>query len=72
MKQGCSLSSILFNLALEQLVRAVDAKAGYNFDRGEVTILIYADYLHLVTETSQQLQALLHMAHEYIMLGELA
>ena len=64
-KQGCPLSPILFDLALEQLVRAVDSTAGCNFGRGEVTILAYADDLCLVTETSQQLQALLHMTHEY-------
>jgi len=64
-KQRCLLSPILFNLALEQLVRAVDSKSGYNFDLGEVTILVYADDLCLVAESSLQLQALLNMAHKY-------
>jgi len=65
-KQGCPHSPILFDLALKQLVRAVDdGKCGYNFDQWKVSILEYADNLCLVTESPWQLQALLEMANEY-------
>jgi len=62
-KQGCPLSPILFDLALEQLVEGVDGE-GYNFTAGKVAVLAYADDLCFITETAEQLQDVLNRAQE--------
>ena len=60
-KQGCPLSPILFDLALEQLVSGIaEAGGGYHIGRDEkVAVLVYADDLCLMAESPEQLQEML-------------
>lgn len=60
LKQGCSLSSILFNLYINDLIqRIADLNVGIEIDGQKVGILAYADDVVLLTETEADLQLLL-------------
>lgn len=60
LKQGCPLSSILFQLALEPLLRFVGGPSrGFRLYGVTVGVLAYADDLVLVAENARELQAML-------------
>ncbi|CAM4639312.1 unnamed protein product [Lepidochelys kempii] len=57
MKQGCPLSPIVFNLAMETLIRAISSGLGdFNLYDNRVNILAYADDLVLIAENPESLQ----------------
>ncbi|CAM4607711.1 unnamed protein product [Caretta caretta] len=63
-KQGCPLSSIIFNLAMELLIRAVSSGlASFNLHGKRISILAYADDLALVADSSESLQGMLDVAN---------
>ena len=67
-KQGCPLSPILFDLAMEQLVSGLERgeNFGYNVAGGEkVAALAYADDLCLLADSAEQLQKMLNRAREF-------
>ena len=56
-KQGCPLSPIIFNLALEPLIRRINGLGtGYGLEGSNVGLLAYADDLVLVSPRKEQLQ----------------
>ena len=67
-KQGCPLSPILFDLAMEQLVSGLEGETnfGYAIVEGEkVAILAYADDLCLMAESPERLQEMLNRTKEF-------
>ena len=67
-KQGCLLSPILFDLAMEQLISGLegDDNIGYNVAGGEkVAVLAYADDLCLMADSSERLQKMLDWTKEF-------
>ncbi|CAM5173819.1 unnamed protein product [Natator depressus] len=60
-KQGCPLSPIIFNLAMEPLLRAISKGAdGFNLHGERVSVLAYADDLVLTADDPENLQRMLH------------
>ena len=57
-KQGCPLSLLLFNLALEGLLQVLESRArGYVFENGScVKNLAYADDLCVVAKEKEELE----------------
>lgn len=71
-RQGDSLSPILFNLILDQIVNKVKTIGkGYKMGQKEIKILCYADDTVLIAENEEDLQRMLHKfnqtAEEYNM-----
>ncbi|CAM4642046.1 unnamed protein product [Lepidochelys olivacea] len=59
-KQGCPLSPIIFNFAMEPLLRAISNGAdGFNLHGERVSILAYADDLALTADDPENLQRML-------------
>ncbi|KAL6416689.1 hypothetical protein ACFW04_013238 [Cataglyphis niger] len=64
-RQGCPLSPIIFDLAIDSVLRAVtDVDAGYDLLGSRVSILAYADDIALVADTPGGMQRLLAAAEE--------
>ena len=60
LKQGCLLSTTLFNLYINDLASNIDAlKRGVRIHNEQVSLLMYADDLVLLAETSNDLQCML-------------
>jgi hypothetical protein len=59
-KQGCPLSPIIFNMAMEQMIRAITQLGhGYKLRDSANDVLAYADDLAIVSGTPDGLQAML-------------
>ncbi|XP_076298053.1 uncharacterized protein LOC143217550 [Lasioglossum baleicum] len=59
-KQGCPLSPVAFNLALESVLRAAsETSAGYTLQGRRYNILGYADDMALVADTPEGMETLL-------------
>lgn len=59
-RQGDSLSPLLFNIIMDEIIRNVRLLKGYSMGDQEITILCYADDAVLVAENEDDLQRLLH------------
>ena len=60
LKQGCTLSTLLFNLYVNDLVIKINSlDAGIDIGGEKVSILLYADDVVLVASSEGELQALL-------------
>ena len=65
-KQGCPLSPILFDLAMEQLVSGLETGKSFGYAAEErVAVLAYTDDLCLLTDSSEQLQMMLDRTKEF-------
>ena len=65
-KQGCPLSPILFDLAMEQLVSGLETGKSFGYVAEErVAVLAYADDLCLLANSSEQLQMMLDRTKEF-------
>ena len=61
LKQGCSLSSILFNLYINDLIIKINSlDIGIEIDGENVGILAYADDVVLLAENEHELQLLIN------------
>ena len=57
LKQGCSLSSVLFNLYIDGLIQGItDLNVGIEIDGQKIGILAYADDVVLLAETESDLR----------------
>ena len=66
LKQGCSLSPMLFNLYLNVLaVKLKSLGCGIDIDGEVVPIILYADDIVLLAENEQDLQQLLNVLNEW-------
>ena len=66
LRQGCSLSPLLFNLFLNDLALKIKAVSkGVMIDDERVCILCYADDLVLIAENEQDLQCMLDVLHHW-------
>lgn len=59
-RQGDSLSPLLFNIIMDEVIRSVRTLKGYRMGNREIAILCYADDAVLVAESEDDLQRLLH------------
>ena len=60
LKQGCSLSSILFNLYINDLIVKINSlDRGIDIDGEKIGILVYADDVVLIAENKEELQQML-------------
>ena len=61
LKQGCSLSSILFNLYINDLIVKIHSlNLGIDINGENIGILVYADDVVLLADNEEELQQLLH------------
>ena len=66
LKQGCSLSPILFNFYINDLVTRISAMGlGIDIEGENVAILLYADEAVLVCDNEEDLQMLLETLHAW-------
>ena len=65
-KQGCPLSPVLFDLAMEQLVTGLESGDQFGYEAvGRVAVLAYADDLCLMVDSAEQLQQMLDRTKEF-------
>jgi len=68
-KQGCPLSPLVFNIAIEGLLRGIMScpAEGYSFGKGlfEVKSLAYADDLTIVAKTDAAIRAMIARIEEF-------
>ena len=59
-KQGCSLSPLLFNIVIDKLVDQLDPRLGYKMQNAfPILIMAFADDLVLISETLTEIESLL-------------
>ena len=72
LKQGCSLSSMLFNLYINDLIENINAlNMGIDIDGQKIGMLVYADDVVLLTETEDELQYLLNELNRWCDINKL-
>lgn len=59
-RQGDSLSPMLFNLLMDKIIDSIRTKPGYRIGRQNINIVCYADDAVLVADSEDNLQRLLH------------
>ena len=59
-RQGDSLSPLLFNIIMDEIIKKVSKLRGYKMGEKKINILCYADDAVLVAENEDDLQRLLH------------
>lgn len=59
-RQGDSLSPLLFNIILDEIIKQVKTRRGYRMGNKEIQILCYADDTILIAENEDDLQRLMH------------
>lgn len=59
-RQGDSISPLLFNLIMDRIIKDVAPKAGYQMGRHSVNIICYADDVTLIANNEDDLQRLVH------------
>ena len=65
-RQGDSLSPILFALYINDLAREIiDQNKGIKLDNINISILLYADDIVLISESDQNLQDILDYMHRW-------
>ena len=65
-KQGCILSPILFSTYINDLTLAIKALGkGISTDNDNISILLYADDIVLMSDTEQGLQEMLNLVHSW-------
>ena len=66
LKQGCILSPLLFNLFINDLAQTVNnLECGASYGEGDVSILLYADDIVLVSDNKAKLQRMLSCLNDY-------
>ena len=66
LKQGCCLSTLFFNLFINDLVTVVNTlNVGINIGSEKIAIMLYADDQVLLAENEQDLQLILNEVHEW-------
>ena len=65
-KQGDPLSSVLFNLVIDHLLRSLLRECGLRFGDGIIRAMAFAD-MNLIAETPQGLQALIDHSTAYLL-----
>ena len=66
LKQGCSLSPVLFNLYINDLVLKINALGkGIKIDDESVSILLYADDVVLLAENETDLKSMLNVLDDW-------
>lgn len=56
LRQGCILSTVLFNLVLEWIIRKTNRERGLEVGYGRVWVLAYADDVDIMAESAEELQ----------------
>ena len=65
LKQYCCLSTLFFNLCINDLFTMVNAlNVGIKMGSKKVAVMLYADDLVLMAENEHNLQLILHTVHE--------
>ena len=73
LKQGCSLSNILFNMYIDDLIKNINAlDIGIDIGNEKVGILVYADDVVLLSENEQDLQTLLNELNTWCLNNEMS
>ena len=66
LKQGCILSPQFFNLCINDLTSRInDLKCCVKFGDEQISILLYADDMVLLSSNEQDLQCMLDLLYEY-------
>lgn len=60
-RQGDSLSPVLFNIVMEEIIKRVNTGKGYEMGQQEIKIVCYADDAVLLANNEDDLQRLLHL-----------
>ena len=66
LKQGCILSPLLFNIFINDLAQTVNnLECGASYGEGDVSILLYADDIVLLSDNEAKLQRMLCCLNDY-------
>ena len=66
LKQGCGLSPTLFSIYVNDLVTEINAlNCGIRFDNNVISILMYADDIVLISESTDELQIMLNSLNSW-------